>query len=271
MEVTMFGSPPESVHRLKASMYLIALIPALLGGGIAALAYFDPTTTMGTGWVIGLSVVGAFSVFLWIYFSREEISIHPEGIAKTGIFGAKEIRWENVKELRYSQTTTAQAVGAQLGLLGALLAAFMNKRKNAGVSTRLLKVVSSDGTKINLNNYFHQGKEAMHRVFSRVNPPMLSDMRSQLKQGAPLPFGKLVLSLQGISCKNKPPIAFQEVESSRIEGSNLVIRARGKRLSYASLNAGKVPNLFVALDLIEEMKNGSAINAPERMSFAAAV
>src|SRR5215471_2005163 len=98
--------------------------------------------------------------------SRELVSVHSEGIARSSLFGTKEIRWDQVAETRYSQTTTAQNVGVHFGLIGIAISAIMSRKEGASKATQLLKVVSQDGTKISVANYMQNHREVMMTVLS---------------------------------------------------------------------------------------------------------
>ena len=268
----MFITPAEKTYAYSKGIRVLALVPFVLVAGIGALAVApDWQKFEQPAWLAGLTASAALSVFLWMSFSRELISVHSEGLSHSGLFGAKEIRWEQVKETRYSQTTTAQNVGMHFGILGILIAAFVSRKADASKSTQVLKVVSQDGTKINLTSQLQNHRELMKTVLSRVNPRLLNDLRIRLKQGMPVEFGKLQLSLEGVRWRGKGPLSFQQIEMAGIRGQSFCIKATGKWMNFLSVMASRVPNAFVAIDLIEELRSGSVKSQAEQLSFAAAI
>lgn len=268
----MFITPAEKTYAYSKGLRVLALIPFVLVAGIGALAVApDWQKFEQPGWLAGLIATAGLSVFLWMLISRELVSVHSEGLSCSGLFGAKEIRWDQVKETRYSQTTTAQNVGAHFGLIGILIAAFVSRKADASKSAQVLKVVSQDGTKINLTNQLQDHRELMKTVLSRVNPRLLNELRTRVKQGMPVEFGKLQLSLEGVRWGSKGPLPYQQIEMVGIRGQSFCIKATGKWMNFLSVMASRVPNAFVAIDLIEELKSGTLKSQVEHLSFAAAI
>jgi hypothetical protein len=268
----MFLSPSEKTYSYTTGWKVIAWLPlvavALIG---AAVVYPDWQNLEQPGWLIALMVTAGLSVFLSLFMSRELVSIHNEVIARSGLFGAKEIRWEQVQETRYSQTMTAQNVGIHFGLIGMVIAAFAARKADASKATQYLKIVSQDGTKISFSNYLQNHRELMRAALSRVNPRLLNEFRSRIKQGIPAEFGKLQLSLEGARWGSKGPLPYQQIESAGMRGQSFCIKATGKWMNFLSVRASRVPNLFVAVDLIEEFKSGAVKSQPEQLSFSATV
>lgn len=267
----MFLSPAEKTYAYSTGFKMIAWVPFLLVAGIgAAVVAPDWQKLEQPLWLAGLIAGAAFSVFLWMNLSREFVFVHNEGIARSSLFGAKEIRWEQVKETRYSQTTTAQNVGVHFGLIGIAISAALSRKADASKATQVLKIISQDGTKINLTNYLQNHRELMMTVLSRVNPRLLNELRGRVKQGIPVEFGKLQLSLEGVRWGSKGPLPYQQIETAGVLGQNSCIKATGKWMSFVSVGASRVPNAFVAVDLIEEFKSG-VTKQPQQLSFAAAI
>jgi hypothetical protein len=268
----MFLSPAEKTYAYSMGFKLIAWLPFLLVAGIgAAVVAPDWQNFEQPGWLIGLAASAALSVFWWVNMSRELISVHSEGIARSSLFGAKEIRWDQVAETRYSQTTTAQNVGVHFGLIGIAISAIVSRKADASKATQLLKIVSQDGTKISMTNYLQNHRELMMTVLSRINPRLLNELRTRVKQGIPVDFGKLQLSLEGVRWGGKGPLPYQQIEMAGIRGQNFCVKAAGKWMNFISVGVSRVPNVFVALDLIEEFRSGVTRSEPAQLSFAAAL
>ena len=165
----MFISPPARTCRYAAVWRALAWVPAAIWLLVVALAFEDWKTLTEPGWLwSGVATIG-LSLFLFQIFSRELVSIHQEGIAHSGLFGAREIAWNEVKETRYQQITTAQTVGHQFGVIGMLVAAAADRKGGGSKTSQYLQIVAQDGGKISLGN-LHQGyKEVMQTVLARVN------------------------------------------------------------------------------------------------------
>jgi len=262
----MFISPPARTCGYGTIWRVLAWVPAALWVFIAALAYGADEKLTEPGWLGSGAACAGLSFFLHQLLSREQVSIHQEGIAHSGLFGAREIPWAEVKETRYQQITAAQAAGAHFGLIGMLVAAAASRKGGGAKSSQNLQVVGQDGGKINLSN-LHQGhKEVMQTILARVNERLLPEKRALLRQGGEVEFGKLKLSLQGVTWKDKAPVPFAELEFAGIGGSNFRLKAKGKWLDLVSVGVRSIPNVFVALDLITEMRENRVL-APGESSM----
>jgi hypothetical protein len=259
----MFISPTARTCRYATGWRVLAFVPAALWVLIAALAYGADEKLTEPGWLWSGAACAGLSFFLFELFAREQVSIHQEGIAHSGLFGAREIPWNEVKETRYQQITAAQAAGAHFGLIGMAIAAAAARKGGGGKSSQYLTIVGQDGGKINLTN-LHQGhKEVMQTVLARVNERLLPEKRALLRQGGEVEFSKLKLSFQGVSWKGKAPVPYSELEFSGIGGSNFRLKAKGKWLDLVSVNARSIPNVFVALDLITEQRENRTLGPNE--------
>ncbi len=268
----MFITPPEKTYSYSTIWKIFAWFPLVVAGLVAvAVVVPDWQKLQQPEWVISLMASAALSIFCWLFFSRELISVHSEGIMRSSLFGAREIRWDQVRETRYSQTTNSQQVGAHFGLIGIAISAIVSRDPNASKATQVLKVISQDGTKISMNNYMRNHRELMMTVLSRVNPRLLNELRTRVKQGIPVDFGKLQLSLEGVRWGGKGPLPYQQIEMAGIRGQKFCMKATGKWMNFVSVGASRVPNAFVALDLIEEFKSGVTKSQPQQLSFAAAI
>src|SRR5713226_2743015 len=119
----MFISPPARTCRYATIWRGLAWAPAALWLFIAALAYGADEKLTEPGWLWSGVACAGLSFFLFQLFAREQVSIHQEGVAHSGLFGAREIPWNEVKETRYHHITAAQAAGAHFGLIGIVVAA----------------------------------------------------------------------------------------------------------------------------------------------------
>ena len=262
----MFISPPARTCRYATIWRLLGWAPAALWLFIAGLAFAADESLREPAWLWSGVAAAALSFFLFQLFSREQVSVHQEGIAHSGLFGAREIPWNEVQETRYQQITTAQTVGAHFGLIGMLVAVAADRKGGGSKSSQYLQIVGQDGGKISLGN-LHQGhKEVMQTILARVNERLLPEKRGLLRQGGEVEFGKLKLSLQGVGWKDKAPVPYTELELAGITGSNFRLKVRGNWLATASVNARSIPNVFVALDLITEMRENRTL-APAESSM----
>jgi hypothetical protein len=71
--------------------------------------------------------------------------------------------------------------------------------------------------------------------------------------GAPVAFGDLILSQQGIS-KGGKMLPWNLYQSTQLSGGYVLIRQQGKTLRWASVPIRKLPNPLVFVGLIEHIQ-----------------
>ena len=79
-------------------------------------------------------------------------------------------------------------------------------------------------------------------------------------------FGNVALSTQGVIWKGKQPIPYSAIAKSLIDGPNVKIKSEGKWLNDISVNAKKIPNVFVLLDMIEDRRKSQGNMAAAAMA-----
>ena len=140
-------------------------------------------------------------------------------------------------------------MGGHFGLLGVLILAIANKGASGQSMIRKLQVIGP--RKIVISSNISKMQQAIQLVLDQANPRIRQQMEQQLNSTGIVSFGNITLSTVGIVWKSKDPIPYQSLVKCRIDGANLQIKAEGKWLNNISINAGKVPNIFVLLDMVE--------------------
>jgi len=249
----MFISPAQRVTKHTLTGRILLFLPVALYFTIVWIASLDGN--LGTAWwVAGAIVVG---VYIWacVMIGKNRISIHAEGIEQQGAFSARSLRWEDVTETRYKRVPVNNA--AHFGLIGIAVVAIMNRRgSGTGGANEQLKVLAADGTKISLSSNYKDVGLAILDVRKAVDPRLLEQARRRVKEGDTVRFGNLAISGVGVAWKNKTPIPFSAITAAEIGGANFRVKQEGKWLDAISVSAVKVPNVFVAIDLIDELKHG---------------
>jgi hypothetical protein len=268
----MIVSPARATYRYSYVIQVAALMPGILlalFGTLMAQASQRREDDYGVlGVLVGVTVVG---IILFLYLHKQSVSIHDEGIVERRLFfGEKQIEWKDIKETRYRQTALSQDLLLHFGLLGALFTPFVGKGASSKKGTQELKVISRQNTKITLSNYFKNVREAIRTVLDRVNPVFLDSARTELRQGKEVSFGDVVLTSFGIKFKKKQ-IAYADIEYAKITGREFRVKQSGKWLDAIVVPSQKIPNVFIALDLIQESRTGGAVVDKSQNSIAATV
>ena len=252
----MFPSPAQrSFH----DTITFRLVSALCFAGILAWGIYDYRETNSFEPVLWtfIGVVGFLCAYAFIWAATCRVTFHTEGISYKSLVSDVDIPWTDIRETRYSQTP--MNLGVHFGLIGVLLSAAFGKGN--GQMIRTFKVIGQ--RKITLTSTINQVEEAMQMVLQKVNPGIKQQAERMLSSGGTVSFGNVALSTQGVRWKGKQPIPYSAIAKSLIDGPNLKIKSEGKWLNDISVNAKKIPNVFVLLDMIEERRQ------PQGMSAAA--
>jgi hypothetical protein len=253
----MFLSPAQRTFRDKLMWRVISALPFVIMLGISIYDLQD--THQWSEWLWGFTLFfGALFGFACYWSVRHIVTVHSEGIQSQSLFRSVSMRWDEVTETRYGQTPVNLAV--HFGLIGLLVAALS---KNSGGSVqRIFQVIGPQ--KVRVSSNLIDVEELIRMVLAQVNPRMKTDAERLISSGTAVPFGPISLSSAGVSWKQKEPIPYGSLVKCAIEGSNLKIKSEGKWLNDISINAQKVPNVFVLIDLIEarrSLSNSQALTA----------
>jgi hypothetical protein len=245
----MIMSPPEKTYRQNLTLIFWSddHKPEMISLGIAV-------------------ALTALWVMMWVWVSKAELTVHGEGIRRQTAFRATEMNWEEVGETRFTQISAAQQMAWHFGLIGVLAVAFANKGGKSG--QRTLALSCPDGRKLTITSNWRDAEDAIRIALQRVIPRLKAETRKLITSGEAARFGDVKLSQQGIAWKDKPPIPLNTLVKCKIEGSNLRVKAEGKWLDNINVNTQKVPNVFILLELIDEMRAGGQTMAPDPLARA---
>jgi len=264
----MIISPPEKTFRQNLLVRLSLLVLPAIAWVVVLVQWFDKPQLEPISTGIALAVTALWGL-AWVLIGKSELTLHAEGLRRSTVFGSSEMAWSEITETRFAQVPVSAQVGAHFGLIGYLVVALSGK--GGGSGQKSLEVVGTNGRKLKITSNWRDSDEALRGVLARVNPRLIEGHRQRLKSGETLKFGNVGLSRQGVSWKNGEPIPFATLAKCKIEGANLRIKAEGKWLDNVSVNASKVPNIFILLDLVEEMRSGGAPAAPDPLARAAGI
>ena len=247
----MFPSPAQREFRDTVFNRLAAAVPFF---SMLAWAGFDYSEShvIDPG-VAGLTAFFAvLFAFACLWAAKRRISFHTEGISYTSLFSEADLNWPEITETRYTQTPINY--GGHLGVLGVIITMLIARGSTGTNMVRKLQIIGP--RKITISSSIARMQEAIKLVFDQVNPRIHQQMEQQLTSTGSVAFGPVTLSSAGIIWKSKDPIPYQSLVKCRIDGATLQIKAEGKWLNNISINAGKVPNVFVLLDMVEARRSG---------------
>ncbi|HET6933419.1 MAG TPA: DUF6585 family protein [Candidatus Angelobacter sp.] len=244
----MFPSPAERTFKDTVLWRMVAAIPFL---GLLAWGVYDYSDNHRFDPVLwsAVAVAGLVCAYAFIWAAARRITFHAEGLSYKSLVSDIDLPWTSITETRYSQQQIN--MGAHFGLIGVLLSAAASKG-DSGQMFRTLEVVGQ--RKITFNSNIRNVAEAMQLVLQKVNPRIREQAERMLSSGGTVAFGNVSLSPQGVIWKGKQPIPYNSIVKYRLDGPSLKIKSDGKWLNDISVNAKKVPNVFVLLDMIEQRR-----------------
>lgn len=241
----MLVSPPVRTITDTLTWRILAALPFL---GMLAFSLFDYSDSRTFDpWMWGFTIFfGALFAFSLYWGATRKVTIHQEGIAYRSPFKNSEMRWEEVVQTRYGQTPIN--AGGAGGLLGVLIVALVS-RGGGGAMNKTL--IIEGPTKIKLTSNMKDVDEAIKLILDAVNPRLLKLAENNLSSGMPVEFGQLSLTIQGAVWKKKSPIPFTSIVKCMVDGKNFQLKSEGKWLNDVSVTADKIPNVFIAIQMIE--------------------
>jgi len=263
----VFISPVERTYKLNLLGPILAGIPLLICLVIALVDYTGSGAVDSSIWVANV-LSAVFLAAVWLLVSRYQITTHSEGASYVSPFKSIDMRWDDVVETRFSQN--AINAGAHFGLIGALVVAAASRGASANTQKQL-ELVDQSGNKLKITANWRNTDEFIRQALARVNPRVLQQLRQRLQAGETISFGDLKLSPAGVVWKQKELIPYASLVKAQIAVDKLRVKTEGKWLDNIAVNLKKVPNVFVALDLIADKRSGSATTPVDPLVRAAGV
>lgn len=192
---------------------------------------------------VGVLVAGAA---LWIALGKSVLIINQSGVRRESVFGPQEMAWSQIKETRYRVIPINMY--SHFGLVGALLA----MSSKSGRAQLTLQLISHEGKKLSVNSNYRKVDEAIGVILTRVNPPIVQNVKARLQRGETVQFGGLGLSATALAWKGVS-IPVSEITKAELVRSNLQIKRQGKWLSAISVRSDKVPDVLVFLEVLESL------------------
>jgi len=245
----MFISPAQFTFKHGWAWRIFMALITLIVVAFAVVVYRD-RHEIDPWFLTFVLVCVALTVFAFIAIGKIEVRGHDEGLVRASLFGVREIPWNDVTEYRYRQVPVNYA--AHFGLVGYLLMIFARKSSGSASLQRRLKIKGRDGAAITISENVRDNEEVIRLILSRVQPRLLAVARTYFDSGAGVSFGKITLSINGLSWKGKDPVPYANLMKPRIDGQKLRIKAQGKWLDLVAVNCDTIPNVFILLDLVDE-------------------
>ncbi|MBJ6641840.1 hypothetical protein H4K36_35830 [Streptomyces sp. DHE7-1] len=197
---------------------------------------------MGTVSLI-LPPLGAY--FLWLAAQTPNLSrkqaarrLHffEHGLAEVGKSGEVSVfRWDTMTALQ--EITERYANGIYVG------------------TTYVYTLYRADGTTLKVTGFYDQPERWGQALQQEITRAQLPGLLAGLEQGETLTYGVLSVDLRGVAT-SKDSLTWPQIEKAEISQGVLVLRKAGKKLPWARMPVKKIPNLFLFLALMEQLRHG---------------
>ncbi len=225
-------SNPLAVLGIAAAIFLIPIVIFII---ILMFDYVLTVLLIIPIFAIIYAVVGLINCGLRVYE-------FPHGLIKARGNRIELTRWEDVEsvwqELKTNNTT--YLVG---GLLGALLF--------GGGTKMTYKIRRRDGAMLVIDSLLQNIETLGTTIQQEVAQAHLPQAIAALDGGQPLPFGPLVVSLQGITNNKGAILPWLQVRGVSVNKNLVTILQDGRAQKWVSTPLAKVPNVGVLTGLVD--------------------
>jgi hypothetical protein len=254
----MILSPPRGVYGqtvvLRAALGVLALFGVIFS--VAVSLGSNPSEV--PGFQIGAAILVAYAVLCYL-IGRTKLTLFPEGVQRSSVLGTKEMLWTDVAEYRYRIVSSGSgfAVG---GLIGAAVKAAVEVSQGKPAGPPRLTLVGRDGSKLLVTPNVKDSEQVIQMIVAEIHNLLKPEIKRRLANNDEVAFGPLRLSFRGVSWKGKDPIPLDEIDRVLIAGRKLRIRRKGKPLGTLAVMPEKIPNVLLAMEMIEELRVNAGLS-----------
>jgi hypothetical protein len=161
------------------------------------------------------------------------VLVFPEGLVRLHRGRAQAFCWEDVNLVWQKKSDASHSIG----------------RAWQGALT--LTVQALDGRRMSFDDSLPRLAELAQIVRGETLPFLWPRTRAAFDAGHVLDFGKLSISRQGLS-QGKETFPWSDLQKVKVNGADLLIYKKGKRMHSKSTPISDIPNSHVLLALIEQ-------------------
>ncbi len=240
---TQYGAPIGE-HRGSSARIIVGIVGALmLILGIFSFtpspSTADPTGDSGSPIISGIICIAVALFLFWLLFSwrgaraqlfEQGFIISRAGKTTTG-------RWEDIVSI----TQKIRRI----------------RRYGIPIWTSYLYTLSlANGEIVRVNNAFGQTSklgDAIQRMSANV---LLPRAIASYRSGASLPFGKISISLAGIS-NGKETVPWSNIKQLTLQKGAVIVKRNDKLLNWVTTPVAKTPNVYVLTALVDYIQRGA--------------
>lgn len=238
--------PRRRQRRLNLVLAVVGLIAggSLLAIGISrwnfALANYGPAVVWRWSgvWLLlgaGLLVVGIAGGVWLLRWGRLSVVVHDGGLQLKRGDRARSLPWGEIKTVQIS---------------GVRYRSFWGSRS-------MLKLGTSDDQTVRLTDTLAGLSQLAATVKRNVYPRLLTEYTRYLRDGQPLPFGPLIVAAGGLT-RGQRTLEWSEIAAAQLQEGQLIITPVDGHGGPLRVDARKVPNAEICLQLVQHYARGAA-------------
>lgn len=237
------GAPTAEYRRWLRPSGIATSAALILVGLLFLLLAFTSTDSDSLGLLVfSLIFIAAGLIWPLIFLlnSGQRVYVCPAGLVQVKGSAVDAVRWDQVESV--TQAVTRQTIRVYLIPVARITNHAYTVRRPDGTTLKF-----KDG----LRNVESLGNTIARAATQYLTPRAIAAYNS----GAPVAFGSLSVSQQGIS-KGQTLLPWNQFQGYQISNGRLLIRQQGKRLNWSSTPVRNVPNLFVFVALMDSIRRG---------------
>lgn len=249
----MIQSPPRHVFRRTLGSRLELCLAVFVGANLFLAAWPARPT-----YALGAVAIFAACAALWVRTGRTAVAIYGEGVRQSSLFRERELLWNEIAE--YRCLIVSNQIGMVRGLTRIVSRNVEAPARGMPAGALILTLVGRNRPDIRVTPDFEHARQAVAIIVQEIHDRIKPELKRRLAQGEEISFGRLGLSLRGVSWWGHQRIPATEIGKVEISGAKLYIPYRGKLLpSTLSMSTETIPNALLALELLQELRANAGL------------
>lgn len=222
----------------------------------------------GQNLVVGVALLGAFAAlngFLFWHQAGVAVLLHPDGIERRGRFGARRVRWSELRSYVYTPHQRQTYYGG--GLVGVAVAvAVALTEKQDPLTPSAFVLTGADGARVRIGPFINGHKELIRRLVALATEALYPAAVRAFDAGEALRFGDRLTVRRGAGVTwrgflgGERTLPFERLERAQmLERTSLVLRTPGKAWPWLRVMMQSVPNLFVLIQLLNHARQPAGV------------
>lgn len=208
----------------------------LYGAASASVSSDDrPPVMILAGFVL---LVGWVMIESWLRSRGLSVQVFADGLVRSQYGKSVVVRWDEIAGV-WQAITKHYYNGIYTG------------------TTHAYTVQKADGTQTKFNDTLKNVEELGNTIQQEVTKRLLPRAAATYNNGGTVSFGKLAISPMGLSWGDKS-LPWAEIQGVQVNKGVLSVKKQGKWLKWANIPVATIPNLLVALTLIDRITGVNA-------------